>query len=304
MTKPFRKAIRGQAVRGELLPGQSQELLRLLGIVDRRGNVQADARRKLKQVNHLARLLEPALQDALERHPAPVLVDAAAGNAYLGFVLYDLYLRPAGRGELVVVEPRPDLAGRVRERAQGLGWERVRVLEAPLRTAPLPERVHALVALHACDTASDEALLRALAHRADHVAVIPCCQAELARQLQSLGDALPDPALRALWRHPWHRRELGSHLTNVIRALWLEAQGYQVTVTELTGWEHALKNELILGRRVGAPLARAQRELEALLERIPVRPALLAQALNAAPAPPPPTPEPPPGPPAPPPPPR
>lgn len=272
----FRKALKQDEVPSELLPGQSPALLRLLGIVDRRGKVQADARRKLKQVNHLARLVEPALRDALERHERPLLVDAAAGNAYLGFVLYDLTLRQAGRGELLVVEPRPDLAARVRARARELGWDRVRVLESPLRAAPLPERVHVLVALHACDTASDEALLAGVGRRADHVAVVPCCQAELNRQLQALGGELPDPALRALWRHPWHRRELGSHLTNVIRALWLEAQGYQVTVTELTGWEHALKNELLLGRRVGPPLARARRELDELLARIPVRPALLA----------------------------
>lgn len=271
----FRKAARGEAVKGELLPGQSPELLRALGLLDARGNLQADARRKLKQVNHLARLLEPALRDALERHPAPVLVDAAAGNAYLGLVLYDLFLRPAGRGELIAIEPRVDLARNVRERAAALSFERVRVLEAPLREAALPERVHVLVALHACDVASDEALLTALARRADHVAVVPCCQAEVARQLGELGERLPDPALRALWRRPWHRRELGSHLTNVIRALWLESRGYQVTVTELTAWEHAVKNELILGRRVGPPLARARAELDALLERIPVRPALL-----------------------------
>lgn len=275
MAGPFRKAVKGEAVRGELLPGQSTELLQTLGILDRRGHLQADQRRKLKQVNHLVRLLQPALQDALERHAAPVVVDAAAGNAYLGLVLYDLFLRPAGKGELLAVEPRPDLAARVRERAAALGFERVRVLEAPLREAALPERVHALVALHACDTATDEALLLALDRRADHVAVVPCCQAEVARQLQELGDRLPDPALRALWRHPWHRRELGSHLTNVVRALALESRGYQVTVTELTGWEHAVKNELILGRRVGPSLERARRELDELLARIPIRPALV-----------------------------
>lgn len=272
----FRKKVKKDDVVRELVPGQSTELLRTLRLVDARGNLQADSLRKLKQVNHLARLLAPALDDALARHASPVVVDAAAGNAYLGFVLYELFLKPAGKGELLAIEPRPELARQVRERAAALGYDRLRVLEGPIAGATLPERVHVLVALHACDTATDDALLAALARRADHIAVVPCCQAEVARLLKELPpDAVQDEGLRALWKHPWHRRELGSHLTNVIRALALEAQGFQVTVTELAGWEHAVKNELILGRRVGGPHKAAQRELDALLARVPVRPALV-----------------------------
>lgn len=276
MADRFREKVSKGDVPRELLPGQSTALLKTLHLLDARGNLQADSRRKLKQVNHLVRLLTPALDDALARHAAPVVVDAAAGNAYLGFVLYELFLAPAGKGELVAVEPRPDLAARVRERAAALGYERLRVLEGPIDQVALPERIHALVALHACDTATDDALLAALARQADHVAVVPCCQAEVARQLKELPpDAVVDPGVRALWKHAWHRRELGSHLTNVVRALALEAHGYQVTVTELAGWEHAVKNELLLARRVGREHAGARRELDALLARVPVRPTLV-----------------------------
>jgi hypothetical protein len=79
----------------------------------------------------------------------------------------------------------------------------------------------------------------------------------------------------ALADHPWHRREFGSHLTNVIRALALEASGYSVTVTELTGWEHALKNELILGRKVRREGREAQGRLRTLLAETGVRPAIV-----------------------------
>ncbi len=293
MADRFRKKVSKDDVPRELLPGQSTELLKALRILDARGNLQADSRRKLKQVNHLVRLLAPALEDALARHPDPVVVDAAAGNAYLGFVLYELFLGPAGKGELIAIEPRPELARQVRERAAALGYERLRVVEGVIAgdVMSVPERVHALVALHACDTATDDALLLGLARRADHMAVVPCCQAEVARQLQALPkDAVQDPGVRALWKHAWHRRELGSHLTNVVRALALESRGYQVTVTELAGWEHAVKNELILARRVGREHAGARAELEALLARVPVQPALLRglagleRAADAAPA--------------------
>jgi hypothetical protein len=107
------------------------------------------------------------------------------------------------------------------------------------------------------------------------VAVVPCCQAEVARQLAGKEGA--DPALAEMHRHPWHRRELGSHLTNVIRAVALEALGYQVTVTELAGWEHSLKNELILARRIHGESQPARARLDALLLAAGVRPKLVRE---------------------------
>jgi hypothetical protein len=145
---------------------------------------------------------------------------------------------------------------------------------ASLAEAQLPERVHLVCALHACDTATDEALALAIRHKADHVAVVPCCQAELARQLKE-GKPAVDSPFAGLVQHPWHRREFASHLTNVVRALTLEAHGYQVTVTELTGWEHSVKNELILGRKVHRESRPARARLEALVKQAGVAPALL-----------------------------
>ncbi|MDF1561907.1 MAG: SAM-dependent methyltransferase [Deltaproteobacteria bacterium] len=269
---PARKAVQGKAVAAELDPGQSKALLQSLHLLDRNGNLQADTRRKLKQVNHLIRLLAPALEDAFERHEEPLFLDAGAGNVYLGFVLYELYFQPRGRGRVLAVEPRPELVAQARERAAKLGFERLEVQEGTLAEVELPERLHLVGALHACDTATDEALLRALAARADHVALVPCCQAEVARQLGELAKEEASP----LFARPLHRREFGAHLTNVIRSLVLEARGYKVTVTELTGWEHSLKNELILARRIHDRNPGARRRLEALLEQYPVRPAALA----------------------------
>ena len=137
-----------------------------------------------------------------------------------------------------------------------------------------------LVALHACDTATDDALVAAIRANADHVAVVPCCQAEVAAQLKTQRAEVA-PVMQDLFAHPWHRREFGSHLTNVIRALVLESRGYQVTVTELTGWEHSLKNELILGRKVHKESRDAQARLTALLDETKVAPKLV-RALNTA----------------------
>ena len=269
---------KGEQVRHELLPGQSVELLRELHLVGRDGALHADSLRKLKQVNHLVQLLEPAITDALERHKEPVIVDAGAGNAYLGFVLYELFLREHPTALIYSVESRPELIERGKERAQKLGFDRMRFVPARIGDAPdaLPARVHMLLALHACDTATDDALLLALRHEADHVAAVPCCQAEVAAQLKEAPKQAPAPWPQ-LWSHPIHRREIGAHLTNVLRALALQSQGYQVTVTELTGWEHSLKNELILARRVHKEHRGARAELQKLVETTGVKPKIVRE---------------------------
>jgi len=272
---------RGEAVTRELLPGQSVELLRELHLVGRDGNLHADSLRKLKQVNHLFQLLSPALIEARERHPEPVLLDAASGNSYLGCVLYQLFLRePGAREVLYSVETRPDLSDRSRERATRLGFDRMRFVTAPLSGLrdEVPERIHVVTALHACDTATDDALVLAVRRNADHVAVVPCCQAEVAGQLKERPQAAAEP-WPLLWAHPIHRREAGAHLTNVVRALALTSFGYQVTVTELTGWEHSLKNELILGRRVHREHRGARAQLASLVSATGIRPKIVRELL-------------------------
>jgi hypothetical protein len=263
-------------VAAELLPDQSAALLAALHLVARDGSLQADSRRKLKQINHLYQLLRPVLEPLLQRHPdepqRPRIVDAGAGNAYLGFVLYELLLGPMGQGELVSVEVREDLVQRATSRATTLGFERMRFVQQAMAAVVadpglLGGPIDAVVALHACDTATDDAIALGIACGAPVIAVVPCCQAECARLLDA--PAAKKGAAAALWRFPMQRREFGAHLTNVLRAHVLESWGYQVTVTELTGWEHSLKNELILAKRIQRRNGQAIRQTEALLATLP-----------------------------------
>lgn len=255
--------------------GMSIELLQDLHLLTREGQLNADARRKLKQIRHLVGLLRPALDDAMARSAAPLVVDCGAGKSYLGALLYELVLGPAGRGELLAIEARPELSEQAAARAARFGQERFRVATGAIAAAPLPARPQVVTALHACDTATDDALAMAIAAGADHVAVVPCCQAEVARQLERARPA--DDATAALFAHPLHRRELGSHLTNVVRGLALEAHGYKVTVTELVGWEHSAKNELILGKRVHRFDEPARARLRAVLDRFQIEPAIVRE---------------------------
>ena len=113
-----------------------------------------------------------------------------------------------------------------------------------------------------------QAIRFALQKKARFIVLAPCCQAEVAAVLRKhKGAALGEP-LTEVWRHPLHTREFGSHLTNVLRCLQLEAHGYQVNVTELVGWEHSLKNELIVASFKDLPRARAAKRLNELLEKM------------------------------------
>jgi hypothetical protein len=257
----------------EVPAGMSIELLQDLHLLTRDGHLNADARRKLKQIRHLVGLLRPALDDALARTAEPLIVDCGAGKSYLGALLYELVLGPAGRGTLLAIEARPELSTQAAQRAARFGQARFQAATGAIASAELPRRPSVVAALHACDTATDDALALAIERGADHIAVVPCCQAEVARQLETARPG--DPALGALFAHALHRRELGSHLTNVVRGLALEAHGYKVTVTELVGWEHSAKNELLLGKRVHRYSAAARSQLRALLERFAIEPALV-----------------------------
>ncbi len=255
----------------ELRPGQSIELLKALHILTREGKINQDSRRKLKQVYHLYQFIEPLLKELSANEHAVTLADHGAGKSYLGFILYDLFFKPLGRGEIYGIETRAPLVEASQALAAQLGFERMHFLNMSVaesaRVESMPERFDIVTALHACDTATDDAIAFGLEKKARAMVIVPCCQAEVAaclRETKAL--SLTRTPLAELWRHPIHTREMGSQITNVLRCLYLEASGYQVTVTELVGWEHSMKNELIVARFTGNRKRSAAERLQQLLQ--------------------------------------
>lgn len=255
----------------ELRPGQSIELLKALHILTRDGKINQDSRRKLKQVYHLYQFIEPLLRDLSAADHAVTLADHGAGKSYLGFILYDLFFKALGRGWIYGIETRAPLVEASQALAAQLGFERMAFLNMSVaestRAAAMPERFDIVTALHACDTATDDAIAFGLEKKARAMVLVPCCQAEVAaclRETKAL--SLSRTPLAELWRHPIHTREMGSQITNVLRCLYLEASGYQVTVTELVGWEHSMKNELIVARHTGQKKRSAAERLQQLLQ--------------------------------------
>lgn len=253
----------------EIRPGQSVELLKELHILTRDGRMNQDSRRKLKQVYHLYRFIEPLLEAVRAEHADIRLVDHGAGKSYLGFILHDLFFKSLGSGHIYGIESRDELVDRSRQLAERLGFAGMSFLNLSVAdsidSGLLPERVDVVTALHACDTATDDAIRFALRRQARFIVLVPCCQAEVAAVLRkNKGRALANP-LAELWRHPIHTREFGSHVTNVLRCLQLQAHGYEVSVTELVGWEHSMKNELIIASDKKLPRRRPAERLTELL---------------------------------------
>ncbi len=255
-------------------PGQSIELLKELHILTRDGKLNQDSRRKLKQINHLYQFIEPLLKEVQQDHAAITLVDHGAGKSYLGFILYDQFFKYQDDGSRIFgIETRDELVEKSRQLADklqfsGMSFLNVSVAES-IHSDALPTAVDVVTALHACNTATDDAILFALKKKARFIVLVPCCQAEVAAVFRkNKADALASNSLAEIWRHPLHTREFGSLVTNVLRCLQLEAHGYQVNVTELVGWEHSMKNELIIACYKDLPRRRPSERLNELLNSL------------------------------------
>lgn len=258
----------------EIKLGQSMDLLKELHILTRDGKMNQDSRRKLKQVYHLYQFIEPLLQEIKQSHHNIQLVDHGAGKSYLGFILYDLFFKTLNDASHIYgIETRDDLVKHSQELASRLNFSGMSFLnlsvEQSIESATLPAKVDVVTALHACNTATDDAICFALKKNAQFIVLVPCCQAEVSAVLRkNKGKDLAKNILTELWRHPIHTREFGSHITNVLRCLQLEAHGYQVTVTELVGWEHSMKNELIIANFKNLPCNRPTERLKEVLQTL------------------------------------
>lgn len=281
LNKQAGKAVQQEAggtEKHEIRPGQSIALLQELHILTRDGKLNQDSRRKLKQVYHLYQFIEPLLLEVLNQKQEVHLVDHGAGKSYLGFILYDLFFKPRlqqgqSAGQIYGIETRPELVARSQELAARFEFPGMQFLPLSvaqsMQSQELPQKIDVVTALHACNTATDDAIAFGLQKQAQFMVLVPCCQAEVASVLRkNKGQTLGRTPLAEIWRHPLHTREFGSQLTNVLRCLQLEAHGYQVNVTELVGWEHSMKNELIIASYKNLPRQRARERLQQVMEEV------------------------------------
>ncbi len=265
----------------------SSAVLLALGISTADGKVKAGKQDKYTQVEALCRTLDVAVSEALAAKRLPAdrplrLVDLGCGNAYLTFAAYELL---AVRRGLACEFTGVDVKAQARERntalAAQLGWSRsMRFVQGSIKEAAraCEEAPDIVLALHACDTATDDALAAAVRWRAPLVLASPCCQHALQAQLKGGTAAHPHPMLT---RHGLLRERLGDVLTDALRAHILSLLGYRVGVAEFVATEHTPRNVLLRADRTQPrPDAAAWRELDQLCAAWGLAPPL-ATALQA-----------------------
>jgi SAM-dependent methyltransferase len=279
-------------VKPRLLPEDDPALV-AVGISDRRGHVRSSRRAKYRQVEEFLRSLGPALDDALSsgrlRTPTPEdplrLVDLGCGNAYLTFAAHSYLTRVRALPvRLVGVDVKEQSYRHNTEVAERLGiTDSMTFVQGDIASVELLERPDVVLALHACDTATDDALARAVLWDASLVLAAPCCHHDVAAQLRRV----PTPAPYALLtRHGILRERFADTLTDALRAGVLRLLGYRVDVIEFVESQHTPRNTLLRATRTGAaPTAAVREEFEDLVRTWNVHPRLadlLAERLGSS----------------------
>jgi SAM-dependent methyltransferase len=235
-------------------PVEAAPLLRALGLLRRDASMNSDALRKYMQINHMVRLLRPFMLELAQAQGEVRLLDAGCGSSYLTLLLAwcfkNVWRQPA---RIVGVDRNADLIEKCRRRAELVGLEQSLTFHAATLQeldldALLPggERdFNALVSLHACDTATDDALALGVRLGVDLIAAAPCCQVELSQRWADLNLETSPTPMGPLFKTPHLRREAAATMTDLMRALLLRGHGYQVTPMEFVPSEHTPKNTLL-----------------------------------------------------------
>jgi len=262
-----------------LLP-EDHRVLRALGISDAQGRVKPSRQAKYRQVEEFLRALAVAIDDATRtgklREPTPQaplrVVDLGCGNAYLTFAAH-AWLSEQMPVSLVGIDVKEQSRRHNTEVAESLSLgSELSFVAADIRDATLPERPDVVLALHACDTATDDALFRAVDWAADLVLAAPCCHHDISAQLRQTP---APPGYAAMTRDGILRERLADTLTDALRASILRLVGYRVDVVEFVDSKHTPRNTLLRAVRTGTePRKRAREEYDTLTTTWSLRPAL------------------------------
>ncbi len=220
--------------------------LHALGITGKDGAVRSDAQDKFRQINKMVEIFAPLIQGL--KAEIPRILDMGAGKGYLDFALYDYLSAKGATAEIIGVEMRPQLVSDGNAHAIASGFSGLR-FEAGSILAYDASGADAVIALHACDTATDDAIYQGIKAGAELIAVAPCCHKQIRRQMEA---GAPDQNLDFLLRHGTFMEKQAEMVTDGLRALILEANGYRTKVFEFVSDAHTPKNNLIVAQKGGA----------------------------------------------------
>jgi SAM-dependent methyltransferase len=240
-----------------------------LGISDHQGRVKPSRQAKYKQIEEFCKLLAPALDEAVSAgrittgRPLQV-VDLGCGNAYLTLAAYHLLSAAGHDVRMTGIDHNPAARKRNTRVVEALGWQdHLRFVDATIQAAELDVRPDIVLALHACDTATDDALARAVGWEAPLVLAAPCCHHDIQKQLKSVSPPAP---YALMTRYGIVRERFADVLTDSLRAAVLRQVGYRVEVVQFVDSQHTPRNLLLRAARTGAkPTADVQSEYQTLI---------------------------------------
>lgn len=233
-------------IKDRKIADSSKAYLHQLNLTNGEGKVFKNAQDKWKQINHYIELLSSSLAGLPSKEKLKV-VDMGAGKGYLTFALYDYLRNSLGKQvEVVGIEYRKDLVDFCNQVAQDSGFDALRFEEGSIEDYQSSEAIDVLIALHACDTATDDAIFKGIQNDAELIVVAPCCHKQVRRELEAV-KAKND--LDFMTQYGIFLERLAEMLTDSIRALILEYYGYEMRVMQFISDQHTPKNVMLVGSK-------------------------------------------------------
>ena len=221
---------------------QHSPFLKHLGIADEKGQIIPSMARKWKQINKFIEIFSNAYAQIDSSQQSLNIVDFGSGKGYLTFALYDYLLEQQKTPFITGVELRSNLVEFCQNVADDVGFNHLDFFEGDVRSYS-PEKLDVMIALHACDIATDFAIHTGIRLNASMIMCAPCCHKELRPQLQS------SEVLQPMLQFGIHAGQQAEMLTDTLRALLLKAYGYETNVFEFVALEHTSKNKMILATK-------------------------------------------------------
>jgi len=229
--------------------------LRELGVLNANFEVRAEMNDKYLQINRYIELLEPFIRE-LQLPDGFHVADMGSGKGYLTFALYDFLTNISGKAPLMTgVESRKELVELCNKISEKASFTNLKFIRGDIREVAL-EKPDILIALHACDTATDDAIFRGISAGASLIVCAPCCHKQIRKEFNVTNE------LKAITKHGILEERQAEIITDGLRALILEAHGYKTKVFEFISTDHTPKNLMIVGQKMPGKPAGSEKSLE------------------------------------------
>ncbi len=247
--------------------GEADRLLGALDILTADGKIRSDKFRKYEQINHFIELIREQLEK-MSRQQRINVVDCGCGKSYLSFVMnYFLSQKLGKRCKFFCLDTSASLIEKCKEMQAELDYANMEFQQCRIMDFALPTDIDILCSLHACDTATDEAIALGIKANAALIMVVPCCQSEILNQLTT-------HPLSSITRHGVFGVKFADLLTDALRTLLLEANGYKTRAIEFVSPIHTPKNILILAEKIQSQNSMALKQYRELVDMFQLSPAL------------------------------